>query len=110
MESNLSFENALDVLVSAELTNQKALLESASNLVCRNKGRLNKTGAYNEIYVQCQFNKIYSNLLAGTKSYRKWNLTMQTMHNPPNEDLNSGDSRNSAQIRHLKLLCTYNDD
>ena len=42
LESKLSFENALDVLVSTELTNQKALLESASN----------KTGAYNEIYVQ----------------------------------------------------------
>lgn len=30
LESNLSFENALDVLVSTELNNQKALLESAS--------------------------------------------------------------------------------
>ena len=49
LESNLSFENALDVLVAAELTNQKALFDSATKFVCKNPGKMNKTGAYKEM-------------------------------------------------------------
>ena len=50
LESNLSLENALDVLVSAELINQKNLFDSASRFVRQNPGRLNKTGAYKEMF------------------------------------------------------------
>ena len=50
LQSNLSLENALDVLVSAELINQKNLFDSASRFVRRNTGRLNKTGAYKEMF------------------------------------------------------------
>ena len=50
LQSNLSLENALDVLVSAELINQKALFDSASRFVRQNPGRLNKTGAYKEMF------------------------------------------------------------
>ena len=49
LESNLSLENALDVLVAAELTNQKALFDSAAKFVRENKGKMNKTGAYKEM-------------------------------------------------------------
>ena len=49
LQSNLSLENALDVLVSAELINQKTLFDSASRFVRQNTGRLNKTGAYKEM-------------------------------------------------------------
>ena len=49
LESNLSFENALDVLVVAELTYQKALFDSATKFVCKNPGKMNKTGAYKEM-------------------------------------------------------------
>ena len=47
LESNLSSENALDVLVTAKLTNQKVLFDSAAKFVL--KGKMNKTGAYNEM-------------------------------------------------------------
>ena len=50
LQSNLSLENALDVLVSAELINQKTLFDSASRFVRQNPGRLNKTGAYKEMF------------------------------------------------------------
>ena len=49
MESNLSLENALDTLVTAELTNQKALFDSAAKFVLKKQGKRNKTGAYNEM-------------------------------------------------------------
>ena len=50
LQSNLSLENALDVLVCAELINQKTLFDSASRFVRQNTGRLNKTGAYKEMF------------------------------------------------------------
>ena len=48
-EANLSLQNALDVLVAAELTNQKDLFEAASRFVGKNIGSLNKSSAYEEI-------------------------------------------------------------
>jgi hypothetical protein len=50
LESNLSLENALDVLVTAELTNQKGLFDSAAKFVRKNQGKMNETGAYKEMY------------------------------------------------------------
>ena len=47
--SNLSEENALDVLVKAELIDQKKLFDAASKFVCNNIGRVNKTSAWEEI-------------------------------------------------------------
>ena len=49
LESNLSLENALDVLVTAELTNQKALFDSAAKFVWKKQGKTKKNGAYNEM-------------------------------------------------------------
>ena len=49
LESNLSLDNALDILVSAELTNQKALFDSAAKFVRKNQGKMKQTGAYNEM-------------------------------------------------------------
>ena len=49
LESNLDFENALDVLVAAELTNQKDLFEYAASFVRENPGKMNRTGAYKEM-------------------------------------------------------------
>ena len=49
LESNLSLENALDVLVAAELTSQKALFDSAAKFVRENPGKMDKTGAYKEM-------------------------------------------------------------
>ena len=46
--SNLSEENALDVLVKAELIDQKKLFDAASKFVCNNIGRVNKTSAWEE--------------------------------------------------------------
>ena len=48
--SNLSLENVLDVLVKAELTNQKFLFDSASRFVRTNSGKLKKSRAYNEMF------------------------------------------------------------
>ena len=50
LQSNLSLENALDVLVSADLINQKTLFDSASRFVRTNTGCLKKTSAYNEMF------------------------------------------------------------
>ena len=48
-ESNLSLENALDLLVAAEITNQKNLFEAASRFVCKNIGILQKSSAYQDL-------------------------------------------------------------
>ena len=48
-QSNLSLQNALDVLVTAEMTHQRDLFETASRFVCKNIGSLNKTSAYEEL-------------------------------------------------------------
>merc|ERR1712051_520127 len=45
LESNLSVENALDVLFKAELVNQKTLFHAASKFVRKNLGKVNKTSA-----------------------------------------------------------------
>ena len=50
LESNLSLENALDILVTAELTNQKGLFDSAAKFVRKNQGKMNETGAYKEMF------------------------------------------------------------
>ena len=49
LESNLSLENALDILTTAELTNQKALFDSAAKFVRKNQGKMNKNGACKEM-------------------------------------------------------------
>ena len=49
LESNLSVENALEVLIKAELVNQKTLFDATSKFVRKNLGKLNKTSAWEEI-------------------------------------------------------------
>ena len=46
---NLSLQNALDVLVAAELTNKKDLFEAASKFIGKNLGSLNKSSTYQEM-------------------------------------------------------------
>ena len=48
--SNLSEENVLNVLVKAELLDQKKLFDAASKFVCNNIGRVNKTSAWEEMF------------------------------------------------------------
>ena len=48
-KSKLSLQNALDVLVAAEITNQKDLFEAASKFVRKNIGSLQKGSAYEEM-------------------------------------------------------------
>ena len=49
LESNISLDNALDILVSAELTNKNALFDTAAKFVRKNQGKMKQTGAYNEM-------------------------------------------------------------
>ena len=49
LESNLSVENALDVLIKAELVNQKTLVDAASKFVLKNLGKVKETSAWEEI-------------------------------------------------------------
>ena len=50
LESNLLVEeNALDILVKAELVGQKNLFDAASKFVCKNMGRVNKTSDWEEM-------------------------------------------------------------
>merc|ERR1711874_307091 len=46
---NLSVENALDVLVSANLTNKKVLFDAAADFVLKNRGNLVETDAWNKL-------------------------------------------------------------
>ena len=48
-EENLSLENALDVLVSAELTGQKSLFDAAIQFAIENRERLIKTESWKEL-------------------------------------------------------------
>ena len=49
LEKNLSFENAIDVLVSAHLTDQTSLFDAASKFVWHNRGHLMKTESWKEL-------------------------------------------------------------
>jgi hypothetical protein len=49
LESNISLDNALDILVSAELTNQNDLFDTAAKFVRKNQGKMKQTGAYNQM-------------------------------------------------------------
>jgi speckle-type POZ protein len=49
LEENLSLENALDVLVSSHLTNQKRLFDAATKFAIENKGLLVKTESWKEL-------------------------------------------------------------
>ena len=49
LESNLSVETALDVLIKAELVNQPTLFEAASKFFRKNLGKVNKTTAWEEM-------------------------------------------------------------
>ena len=49
LESNLSVENALDVLIKSELVNQPTLFDAASKFVRKNLGKMNKTSAWEEM-------------------------------------------------------------
>ena len=48
LKKNLCFENAVDVLVAAHLTNEKDLFDTTSNFVKKNEGKLKKTSAWKE--------------------------------------------------------------
>ena len=49
LQSNLSPTNALDVLLTAHLTNQEDLFKAASKFVSQNTGNLTKTTAWKEM-------------------------------------------------------------
>ena len=50
LKLNLSLENALDVLVTAEFLNQKSLFDCASRFIRINSGKLKKSSFYNELF------------------------------------------------------------
>ena len=49
LKSNLTVENAAEVLLTAHFTNQTELFKAASDFVCRNKGDLAKTKAWKDL-------------------------------------------------------------
>ena len=49
LEANLTYENGLDIMISAYLTNQKSLFAAASSFVCENKGVLIKSDFWNSM-------------------------------------------------------------
>ena len=48
-EKHLSLENALDVLISSHLTNQKRLFDAATKFTIENRGSLVKTEKWKEL-------------------------------------------------------------
>merc|ERR1711935_127525 len=49
LKSNLSVDNALEVMVASHHLNQQDLFKAASNFVCENKGQLANTEAWEEM-------------------------------------------------------------
>ena len=64
-ESKLSLQNALDILVLAETTNQKNLFDTASRFVGKNLGKLDKSSAYQEMVNENpkMFTRVFSKML-----------------------------------------------
>ena len=64
-ESNLSLQNALDILVTAEITNQKNLFEAASRFVSKSLGSLNKSSTFREMEKNnpTMFTRVFSKML-----------------------------------------------
>jgi hypothetical protein len=64
-ESKLSLQNALDILVLAETTNQNNLFETASRFVGKNLGNLEKSNAYQEMVNENpkMFTMVFSKML-----------------------------------------------
>ena len=64
-ESKLSLQNALDILVLAETTNQKKLFNSASRFVGKNLGSLDKSSSYQEMVNENpkMFTRVFSKML-----------------------------------------------
>ena len=64
-ESKLSLQNALDILVLAETTNQKNLFDTASRFVGKNLGNLEKSSAYQEMVNENpkMFTRVFSKML-----------------------------------------------
>ena len=71
-ESTLSLQNALDILVLAETTNQKNLFDTASRFVGKNLGKLDKSSAYQEMVNENpkMFTRVFSKMLE-VKQVRK---------------------------------------
>ena len=63
--SKLSLQNALDILVLAETTNQKNLFDTASRFVGKNLGKLEKSSAYQEMVNENpkMFTRVFSKML-----------------------------------------------
>ena len=49
LESNLTLDNALDIMMIAYQTNQTSLFETATNFVMKNKGKLIKTDSWKKL-------------------------------------------------------------
>jgi hypothetical protein len=64
-ESKLSLQNALDILVLAETTNQKNLFDTASRFVGKNLGNLEKSSPYQEMVNENpkMFTRVFSKML-----------------------------------------------
>ena len=64
-ESKLSLQNALDILVLAETTNQKKLFDTASRFVGKNLGSLEKSREYQEMVKENpkMFTRVFSKML-----------------------------------------------
>jgi hypothetical protein len=64
-DSKLSLQNALDILVVAETTNQKNLFDTASRFVGKNLGNLEKSSAYQEMVNENpkMFTRVFSKML-----------------------------------------------
>lgn len=49
LKSNLTVENASEVLLTAHFTNQEGLFNAASHFVCQNRTKLAKTKAWKDL-------------------------------------------------------------
>ena len=65
LKATLSLQNALDILVLAEFTNQKDLFDTASRFVGKNLGNLEKSSAYQEMVNENpkMFTRVFSKML-----------------------------------------------
>ena len=87
-ESTLSLQNALDILVLAETTNQKNLFDTASRFVGKKLGKLEKTSAYQEMVNENpkMFTRVFSKMLEVKQAPKRGLSPSRYSYDSPSDD------------------------
>ena len=87
-ESTLSLQNALDILVLAETTNQKNLFDTASRFVGKKLGKLEKSSVYQEMVNENpkMFTRVFSKMLEVKQAPKRGLSPSRYSYDSPSDD------------------------